>query len=80
MEKREEAKKLRTVKTFDEKTQKKIDALREEIQHYLKQNLAVPTDTIADFTPDEIQAALNGVSGYVYDGQQDIRPIQFDKQ
>lgn len=76
----EEAKKLRTVKTFDEKTQKKIDALREEIQLYLKQNLAVPTDTIADYTPDEIQAALNGVSGYVYDGQQNIRPIEFGKR
>lgn len=76
----EEAKKLRTVKTFEEKTQKKIDALREEIQLYLKQNLAVPTDTIADYTPDEIQAALNGVGGYVYDGQQNIRPIEFGKR
>ncbi len=70
--------KTNKMKPFDEKTQKKIDELHGKIQSYLDKGLPVPQDITNEFTPEEIQAALNGISSYVYD-EKGVRPYTFDR-
>lgn len=65
-------------KQLDEKTKKKIDELQLTIQSYLSEGVPVPQNILDEFTTEEISAALERISGYVYD-KQGLRPYDFNR-
>ena len=65
-------------KQLDEKTQKKIDEFQRTMQSYLNKGVPVPQSILDQYTTEEIQTSLKGISGYVYD-QDGLRPYNFNR-
>ncbi|MBP1906976.1 beta-lactamase regulating signal transducer with metallopeptidase domain [Paenibacillus turicensis] len=65
-------------KQLDEKTQKKVDEFQRTIQSYLNKGVPVPQSILDELGTEEVLAALEQISGYVYD-KDGLRPYNFNR-